>query len=485
VLLPAAKGSRALTTVLYGLAQQAGYRGVDSFKALAGWVGNIKNPMKQLDNITTTLTVHAGDLATDVRQLSVALSQTLTGAMKTAIFAADGGQTAFNNYATALAHNSVMSDTVKQKATTLAAELLAVTGNTKTAHNEFDTMTTAMGVSRQKADALWKSILKVSENEAKVKNKHFTLTGSGKGSYHISESGTTPLTAAGKKSQSQSLLYGATGAYIGTGTTPTADDVLARVSKGELIVPARMVADGAVDHLRGSIPGFASGGVAGTVAALEPFPTKFANALGTAMTKSMETAMTNASALAASAFGIPGAVAASGPAQTIARRLLASMGWSNQWPALDYLWTRESGWNYLADNPSSGAYGIPQSLPASKMAAAGADWRTNPETQIRWGLGYIRATYGGPDNAWAHELSHGWYDQGGILPPGLTLAANKTGGPELVLTPGQLAALGGAGNTYHAHFDGLTGQAIEGHVRTAFTAMQIAEAHHARIGRPQ
>ena len=67
-----------------------------------------------------------------------------------------------------------------------------------------------------------------------------------------------------------------------------------------------------------------------------------------------------------------------------------------QTTCLDWLWTRESNFETGATNPRSGAYGIPQSLPAAKMAAAGADWQTNPATQIRWGLGYIAATYGTP-----------------------------------------------------------------------------------------
>ena len=66
---------------------------------------------------------------------------------------------------------------------------------------------------------------------------------------------------------------------------------------------------------------------------------------------------------------------------------------------------RESGWNVYADNPSSSAYGIPQALPGSKMASAGADWATNPVTQIRWGLGYIQDRYGSPCGAWGHSQS--------------------------------------------------------------------------------
>lgn len=88
----------------------------------------------------------------------------------------------------------------------------------------------------------------------------------------------------------------------------------------------------------------------------------------------------------------------------------AKRGWTgSEWNCLDALWHRESGWNHRADNPTSDAYGIPQSLPGSKMASAGADWATNPRTQIRWGLGYIAGRYGSPCGAWGHSQSVGWY----------------------------------------------------------------------------
>lgn len=100
----------------------------------------------------------------------------------------------------------------------------------------------------------------------------------------------------------------------------------------------------------------------------------------------------------------------SGSPQQIAMAMLPSFGWSSsEFSCLNDLWERESGWNAYASNPTSGAYGIPQALPGSKMATAGADWQTNPATQIRWGLGYIQASYGSPCGAWAHETSSGWY----------------------------------------------------------------------------
>jgi hypothetical protein len=81
----------------------------------------------------------------------------------------------------------------------------------------------------------------------------------------------------------------------------------------------------------------------------------------------------------------------------------------DQFPCLDNLWKRESGWNYRASNRSSGAYGIPQALPGSKMAKFGADWASNPATQIKWGLDYIEGRYSSPCGAWSHSESTGWY----------------------------------------------------------------------------
>jgi hypothetical protein len=97
-----------------------------------------------------------------------------------------------------------------------------------------------------------------------------------------------------------------------------------------------------------------------------------------------------------------------GSPRAIARAQLADRGWSDQYGCLDSLWSKESGWRVYAAN-SSGAYGIPQALPGSKMASAGSDWRTNPATQIRWGLGYIASSYGSPCNAWSHSQAHNWY----------------------------------------------------------------------------
>ena len=104
---------------------------------------------------------------------------------------------------------------------------------------------------------------------------------------------------------------------------------------------------------------------------------------------------------------------ASGSPQSIAQAMLGSFGWSaSQVSCLEPLWAGESGWSVTASNPSTGAYGIPQAMPASKMASAGPNWQTSAATQIRWGLGYIKSTYGSPCAAWSHEEANGWYSAG-------------------------------------------------------------------------
>ena len=97
-------------------------------------------------------------------------------------------------------------------------------------------------------------------------------------------------------------------------------------------------------------------------------------------------------------------------AQGYAQSVLPSYGWGgDQMSCLVSLWNQESGWRADAYNTSSGAYGIPQSLPASKMATSGPDWQTNAHTQINWGLAYISRAYGSPCGAWSHEVSNNWY----------------------------------------------------------------------------
>jgi hypothetical protein len=106
---------------------------------------------------------------------------------------------------------------------------------------------------------------------------------------------------------------------------------------------------------------------------------------------------------------IAAATELSGSPQQIAEAMLSSFGWdASQMGCLLPLWQHESAWSVTAENPS-GAYGIPQALPGDKMASAGADWQTDPATQVKWGEEYIDSVYGSPCGAWTHEEADGWY----------------------------------------------------------------------------
>jgi hypothetical protein len=169
---------------------------------------------------------------------------------------------------------------------------------------------------------------------------------------------------------------------------------------------------------------------------------------------------------------------ASGSAQQYAQLYMRSKyGWSGpQWSALKALWNGESGWNYKALNRSSGAYGIPQSLPGSKMASAGSDWRTNPATQIKWGLSYIKNRYGSPASAysaWLRRSPH-WYDSGGIA-RGVGAMLKGTLHPERVLSPRQTVA-------FEKLVGALTHSSLGGSASRVTTIERLVVENHGVIG---
>jgi hypothetical protein len=105
-----------------------------------------------------------------------------------------------------------------------------------------------------------------------------------------------------------------------------------------------------------------------------------------------------------------GAVNDPAGAKSYAAARMGAYGWApNEFQCLNLLWERESNWRTNATNPYSGAYGIAQALPASKYGEAGADWLTSYQTQVNWGLSYIKGRYGSPCGAWDHSETVGWY----------------------------------------------------------------------------
>ena len=210
------------------------------------------------------------------------------------------------------------------------------------------------------------------------------------------------------------------------------------------------------------IPGFESGGILGFFESLNPLDLAKKAAKGVADTaagalpspfdhiadalindilgsKKASEAPAKGAASAATMAGMAalGAAVLSGNVganQKLGQAMAQAAGWTGlQWTDFNAVEMREAGWNQFADNPTSTAYGIAQNINPSTYPAAGTragGW--SPAAQIAWMISYIQGRYGTPAAALAHEVNYGWYDQGGFLQPGLTMALNTTGRPEAV-----------------------------------------------------
>lgn len=195
-------------------------------------------------------------------------------------------------------------------------------------------------------------------------------------------------------------------------STPSAHDAPAGAGLGaalavtDQMIQARTVADAPVSQ---ALRAYQIRGTLAELAAARRQAERAMAAHAEAVKKAAE-AQAAAAAQPAQTTPPPAASAPSGSPQQIAEAMLGSFGWSSsQFSCLDPLWAHESGWSVTAYNAGTGAYGIPQALPGSRMASAGPDWQNNAATQIRWGLEYIKGTYGSPCAAWDHEQATGWY----------------------------------------------------------------------------
>jgi hypothetical protein len=226
---------------------------------------------------------------------------------------------------------------------------------------------------------------------------------------------------------------------------PSDDKVPAWLSAGEYVIRAASV-DKYGKHLFDALNAqkFAAGGFAETgnssvfsgqypYSAIDSFETTVASQLAGATLAALHKAQAAAASSGGGGYAGPGGGSAS--ANEALARALFPFG-SSQWQDFVSIAMRESGFSNTAENPS-GAYGIAQALPASKYPLAGRPpsmgGSSNPTAQLTWMFDYIRSRYGTPANAWAHEMSAGWYDKGGLLMPGVTTAVNTTGRPETVI----------------------------------------------------
>jgi hypothetical protein len=404
-----AQGSQEATAQLVALAEEAGYQGPVSLQALNKYLGitssqlkNTGTDTKGLKDITDQATVQTALLTSAMSAQGNLISQKLIGDINNAILAYSGVEKAASAYGTAVAHFGAQSDEAAGARKTLINDLIA-SGR-------------AAGDSSGQIAAMISTVLKI---PAKVA---LQIVMTGDGSYTI-DGGTKVVSATGSVGGGGGHTgSGAAAGAIITGGTPGRDSVPIMAMPGELIVPTGKV--GLVRPiLSGKIPGFASGGLVenGNTAVLSgqyatSMAAQFQATMTAAMVASMRAAIKSAASSASAGFGAsPGGGAPSANA-ALARQIMPAWGSGAEWTAWNNVAMRESGWNQFAKNPSSGAYGIPQALPASKMGAAANPPDSNPAAQIRWMVNYIQGRYHDPVGAWAHELSAGWYGQGGRIP---------------------------------------------------------------------
>ena len=306
------------------------------------------------------------------------------------------GKADLSGFTAAVTHHSAQSDAVRGARQRLISDLIRAGTDAGTARTDVNNLQAAIN---------------------RMHGKGISISMSGKGYYTISEAGKNYQISAGGLFSPH-----AAGGFI-SGGIPGRDSVPGMLMPGEVVVPVPMVKAGAVDHLKGMLPGFASGGAVGPVrtgeAGIGRFYKADVNAEGYSLTTAMRTALKAAEAAArAASFAVSGSGPAGGAAaanKSLARRMFP---WpASMWPSYDYLEMREAGYNRFARNPSSGAYGIPQALPPTKMPfAAQAAGGSHAGPQLSWMDSYIRGRYGNPVSAAAHERAYNWYAGGGLVP---------------------------------------------------------------------
>lgn len=420
--------------------------GTVSLQTLNRWTKNNTTSLAGYKTIVDKTQLSASTLAG-------ILGNQLNVQFRNSLLAASGADKATQNFATSIVNTGTKSQQTKSARDVLIADLEKAGFSARDAKNYVDGLTRSIGG---------------------LHGKDVQIHMDGSGLYTITGKVISTSHGGGSGNAAGGL---AAGGRITAGTTPTADDVLIRVSKDETVVSAAHSANPIMQSAFAAVgvPGFAGGGVVSgkltptfVTSMAQNFETQMTNAMIDAMrasTKAAEEAARAAAAKAAAQGGAPGGLggptsAGAAAAQAYARGRLGAYGWgAAQFPPLQSLWNGESGWNRLARNPGSGAYGIPQALPGSKMGAEANPPTSSAAAQINWGLGYIRSVYGTPANAfgtWSGRSPH-WYDEGGPLQPGWTMAYNGTGQTEHVVTANAMSNLIESLQGISTHLEHLVG----------------------------
>lgn len=472
-LLPFTQGSQAALSELMVLSQEAGGPAYNNTKSLAQNYQDLKNWTDKnalsTDNYNNMLGVTTSQMA-NVSQAAQHFSQTLQGDVVSAV--ANGSVNLLQitkdtqDFNTKLKNNVPQSTAVSGAMRTLATDFHGSGMNAQTAGSLIYQMGINQGLTKKQAYQLEQQMIGLYQQGftpiINHPNIHTNVSVSGTGTWSLSGAlfQGTPASTSGKGGILPTPTGRARGALIpGYGG---GDVVPAMLEPGETVVPKHLTAAVAPLMKAHRVPGFAAGGVAGSYSGsapgLAPWTIGNFNATYVDMAASVAGAIQGAISqqtkmlqqLMASGGGGGGG---GGNAANIAlgAAMAARYGWTGgQFSALTSLWNRESGWSSTATNASSGAAGIAQNI----SGYSGGYQKGNAAQQIAWGLQYILGRYGSPGGAWAHELAYGWYDQGGYLKPGLTLAYNGTGRPEMVGNPGgPMQSISDPGGPIHIHLN--------------------------------
>lgn len=388
-----------------------------SLQNLNKWVGNNSTSMQGFKSIVDKATISAGTLAN-------VLQNDLNAMFAQDILKSSGASAAMNVFANALTHGGQQTIAFHNARQTLINDLENAGFSARNATNYVNGL-------QQKINTMHGTTVQV--------NVH----ASGSGVITAQEQAQGYIPRVGGK-----LLF-----FSGGGKLPGfggGDQVPALLEPGEAVVDKWKTKQFAWLLKKMGVKGFSSGGFVGPMDKGDSFAiynsSGFGADVGDAWAQEVQNQWRQEMANAVKAAQAAAASAAAGTAgpgggnayqnQQLARSMMPAWANGQEWANWASLWMRESGWNQFARNPSSGAYGIPQALPPSKMGPAANPPQSNPHAQISWGIGYIRGRYGDPINAYAHELAFNWYDNGGWLQPGLNIAMNGTGRPEWVPPPG-------------------------------------------------
>ena len=419
-MLPYTRGNIAAKVAIVDLINNALGPGTVSLQDLNKWVGSNKTTMQGYKAIVDQTQVSASKLAGT-------LSQDLNAMFAADLLKVTGADKAMQQYTYDLTHNQ------------------AQTAAGRTDRQHLITDLENAGYSARQATAFVDGLQgKIDGLHGKTVN--VMVTGSGAGKITFNEN-----TGMGRVGTG-GLQFAATGGPVTGPGGPTSDSVPIMASAGEFVINAASAGRIGLPALN-ALNSFATGGLVGADSVLNK-GVPFVASTGTGFAQAVESAFAQAALQklrkdvqqSAAAANIVTSAITGGPlsgsaaaAQAFAKSILWAYGWTqSQWPYELALWNRESGWNAYAANPTSNARGIPQNINGWSAYAPG-----DYQAQVRWGDAYISGRYGTPASAWNHETQFGWYDRGGLLKPGFTLAYNGTGQPEQVIPAGR----GGGGGS--------------------------------------